>query len=178
MSMFAILIMCPLFIMIYILIKKEDRGDPLYWSKRVGKNNKLFLMPKFRSMRLNTPQVATHLLNDPDQYLTKIGKFIRKTSIDELPQLWSVLVGDMSMVGPRPALYNQDDLIELRTKKGIHLQKPGITGWAQINGRDEIPIPKKVELDEYYIKNKSMFFDLKIIALTCLKVLKKDGVSH
>lgn len=177
-SLISILILIPIFIVVHFFIKKEDGGPSVYWSKRIGKNNKIFLMPKFRSMKLETPQVATHLLEDPSVYLTSVGKFIRKTSIDELPQFWSVLIGDMSLVGPRPALFNQDDLIGLRTKKNIHLLKPGITGWAQVNGRDELPIPQKVELDEFYAKNKSLIFDVKILFLTLVRVLKKDGVSH
>ncbi|AUN96844.1 lipid carrier--UDP-N-acetylgalactosaminyltransferase [Bacteriovorax stolpii] len=168
----------PILLVIWILIKLEDRGPALYWSKRVGTNNQIFLMPKFRSMKLNTPQVATHLLQNPDEFITKIGKFLRKSSLDEVPQLWSVLTGDMSFVGPRPALFNQDDLIELRTKCGVHLLRPGVTGWAQINGRDEIAIPLKVQFDEYYLKNQSLVFDIKIIFLTAFKVLKSDGVTH
>lgn len=168
----------PILALICLLIKLDDQGPALYWSKRVGKLNKLFLMPKFRSMKLNTPQVATHLLTNPDQHLTTIGKFLRKSSLDELPQLWSVFIGDMSVVGPRPALFNQDDLISLRTQKSIESLKPGITGWAQINGRDDISIQAKVELDEYYLKNHSLFLDFKIIGLTFFKVLKKEGVKH
>ena len=135
-------------------------------------------MPKFRTMRIDTPAVATHLLTDPDAYLTPIGSFMRKSSLDELPQLWSVLKGDMSFVGPRPALFNQDDLVELRTKKGIHVLTPGLTGWAQINGRDDIPIPVKVDFDEYYLNHRSFAFDLHIILLTVLKVIKREGVQH
>lgn len=152
----------PILLVIWILIKLEDRGPALYWSKRVGTNNQIFLMPKFRSMKLNTPQVATHLLQNPDEFITKIGKFLRKSSLDEVPQLWSVLTGDMSFVGPRPALFNQDDLVELRTKCGVHLLRPGVTGWAQINGRDEIAIPLKVQFDEYYLKNQSLVLILKL----------------
>ncbi len=168
----------PVLFVIWLLIKLEDGGPALYWSKRVGIKNEIFLMPKFRSMKLDTPQVATHLLQNPDDFITKIGKFLRKSSLDEIPQLWSVLVGDMSFVGPRPALFNQDDLVELRTKCGVHLLRPGVTGWAQINGRDEIPIPQKVQLDEFYLKNRSFFFDIKILFLTVFKVLKSDGVTH
>ena len=135
-------------------------------------------MPKFRTMRIETPAVATHLLENPDEYLTPIGSFLRKLSLDELPQLWSILKGDMSLMGPRPALYNQDDLIALRTEKGIHKITPGITGWAQINGRDDLPIPVKVGYDEYYLKNRSLFFDIKILFLTLFKTVKSEGVQH
>lgn len=162
----------------FIAVRLTSKGPALHWSKRIGQRNNVFLMPKFRSMRIDTPQVATHELKDPKKYLTPIGSFIRKTSLDELPQIISVLKGDMSFVGPRPALFNQYDLIELRTQTGIEKIKPGITGWAQINGRDEIPIPIKVAFDEYYLKNQSLVFDIKIILLTALKVLKKDGISH
>ncbi len=168
----------PILLVIWVLIKLEDKGPALYWSKRVGINNQIFLMPKFRSMKLNTPQVATHLLQNPDEFITRTGKLLRKSSLDEVPQLWSVFVGDMSFVGPRPALFNQDDLVELRTKCGVHHLRPGVTGWAQINGRDEIAIPLKVQLDEYYLKNNSLVFDIKILFLTVFKVLKSDGVTH
>ncbi len=153
-------------------------GPALYWSDRVGRNNRIFRMPKFRSMRIDTPAVATHLLHNPDQWLTPIGSFLRQSSLDELPQLWSILKGDMSFVGPRPALFNQDDLIALRTEKGVHALVPGLTGWAQINGRDELPIPQKVQLDVEYLHQRSFLFDLKIIWMTALKVLARDGVSH
>lgn len=161
-----------------LLVKLTSPGSVLYWSDRVGRHNVTFKMPKFRTMRVDTPAVATHLLNNPDQFLTPIGKFLRKSSLDELPQLISILRGDMSFVGPRPALYNQDDLIELRTQKGIHLLTPGLTGWAQINGRDELPIPTKVDFDEYYLKNRSFVLDIRIIFLTFLKVVKSEGVTH
>jgi O-antigen biosynthesis protein WbqP len=164
--------------LVALLVKVTSRGPVLYWSDRVGRNKSIFKMPKFRTMRIDTPAVATHLLGNPDYYLTPIGSLLRKFSLDELPQLWSVLRGDMSFVGPRPALYNQDDLIELRTKKGIHGLVPGITGWAQINGRDELPIPTKVEYDEYYLKNRSFFFDIKILFLTLFKTVKSEGVQH
>ena len=167
----------PLFL-IALLVKLTSKGPVLYWSDRVGKNNTIFRMPKFRSMRIDTPAVATHLLSNPDQFLTPIGKFLRKSSLDELPQLISILKGDMSFVGPRPALFNQNDLIELRTKKGVHALTPGLTGWAQINGRDELPIPAKVEFDEYYLMHRSFLFDLKIILLTALKVIRREGVTH
>ncbi|MDD5052220.1 MAG: sugar transferase [Sulfuricurvum sp.] len=168
----------PLIIISAILVRITSKGPILYWSKRIGKNNTIFLMPKFRTMRINTPTVATHLLVDPQLYLTPIGSFLRQSSLDELPQLWSILKGDMSFVGPRPALFNQDDLIEQRTKACVHILTPGLTGWAQINGRDELPIPEKVALDTQYLHLQSFTFDLKIILLTFLKVIKKDGVSH
>lgn len=161
-----------------LLVRLTSKGPALYWSDRVGRNNRIFRMPKFRSMRIDTPAVATHLLSDPDSYITPIGSFIRKSSLDELPQLWSILTGDMSFVGPRPALYNQDDLIALRTEKGVHLLVPGLTGWAQVNGRDELPIPAKVALDAEYLRRRSMWFDMQIIWLTFVKVLCRDGVSH
>ena len=163
---------------IAILVKLTSGGSVLYWSERVGKDNRLFKMPKFRTMQPYTPEVATHLMSDPDAYLIPVGKILRTLSLDELPQLWSVLKGDMSFVGPRPALYNQDDLVDLRTKKGVHRILPGITGWAQINGRDELPIPLKVSFDEYYLKHRSFLFDLKILCLTVLKVVRREGVGH
>jgi O-antigen biosynthesis protein WbqP len=153
-------------------------GPALYWSDRVGRQNRIFKMPKFRSMRIDTPAVATHLLQNPDQWLTPIGSFLRRSSLDELPQLWSILRGDMSFVGPRPALFNQDDLIALRTEKNVHELVPGLTGWAQVNGRDELPIPQKVGLDVEYLRRQSFIFDLKILWMTVLKVISRDGVSH
>jgi O-antigen biosynthesis protein WbqP len=150
----------------------------LYWSDRVGRDNAIFRMPKFRSMRVGTPAVATHLLTDPAAYLTPIGGFLRKSSLDELPQLWNILKGDMSFVGPRPALFNQHDLIALRTAQGVHRLVPGLTGWAQINGRDEIPIPQKVAFDREYLDRRSLWFDLRILMLTAVKVLKRDNVTH
>jgi O-antigen biosynthesis protein WbqP len=165
-------------LVIALLVKMTSKGPTLYWSDRIGVDNKIFRMPKFRTMSIDTPAVATHLLKDPDAYLTSIGSFLRKTSLDELPQLWSVLKGDMSFVGHRPALFNQDDLIALRTEKGVHRLIPGITGWAQINGRDDLPIPVKVEFDEYYLKHRSLMFDIKIIFLTLFKVLHREGVTH
>ncbi len=165
-------------ILLALAVKLTSPGPILHWSKRVGKNNKIFLMPKFRSMRVDTPNVATHLLQNPETFLTPIGGFIRKSSLDELPQLLSVLRGDLSLVGPRPALFNQDDLIELRTNHGIQKLTPGITGWAQVNGRDDLPIPIKVQLDKYYLENQSLLFDFKILGLTALKVLRADGVVH
>ncbi|MDC9725351.1 MAG: sugar transferase [Gammaproteobacteria bacterium] len=161
-----------------LFVKLTSKGPALYWSDRVGKNNHIFRMPKFRSMKVDTPAVATHLLEDPKSMLTPIGDFLRKSSLDELPQLWSILMGDMSFVGPRPALFNQDDLIELRTEEGVHELLPGLTGWAQINGRDELPIPQKVALDVEYMKQESFWFDLRILWYTFLKVLRRDGVSH
>ena len=163
---------------IAIVVKLTSPGSAIYWSDRVGKDNKKFLMPKFRTMFKDSPEVATHLLQNAENYLTPFGSFLRRTSLDELPQLWSVLRGDMSFVGPRPALFNQDDLIKLRTEKEISKITPGITGWAQINGRDDISIPVKVSYDEYYLKNQSFFFDLKILCNTFLKVIKKEGVVH
>jgi O-antigen biosynthesis protein WbqP len=163
---------------IAIAIRRTSKGSTLYWSDRVGKNNKIFKMPKFRSMLTDTPAVATHLLDNPDAYLSPIGGFLRSTSLDELPQLFSVLRGDMSFVGPRPALYNQDDLIAFRTEKGVDKLLPGITGWAQVNGRDELSIPDKVALDVEYLNRQSFWFDMKILWMTFLKVMKRDGVSH
>jgi O-antigen biosynthesis protein WbqP len=177
-SFFALIILVIPMLLIGMLVKITSNGPILYWSDRVGKHNVLFKMPKFRTMRVNTPTVATHLLSDPDIFLTPIGKILRKTSIDELPQLWSVLKGDMSIVGPRPALFNQDDLITLRTEKGVHMLIPGLTGPAQISGRDELPIPKKVEYDVYYLKNRSFILDMKIIFLTIIKAATGDGVTH
>ena len=165
-------------IIVTILVKISSKGPVLYWSDRVGKNNTIFKMPKFRSMKVDTPVVATHLLADPKSVLTPVGDFLRKSSLDELPQLWCILKGDMSFVGPRPALFNQDGLIALRTEKGIHELVPGLTGWAQINGRDELPIPQKVDLDVEYLHHQSLWLDIKIIWLTFIKVIKKDGVSH
>jgi O-antigen biosynthesis protein WbqP len=173
----VILFFLPL-LLIALLIKFTSKGSVLYWSDRVGRNNEIFSMPKFRSMQIDTPAVATHLLNNPDRYLTSIGGLLRQTSLDELPQLWSIIKGDMSFVGPRPALFNQDDLIALRSQQGVHLLLPGLTGWAQINGRDELPILQKVKLDVEYIQRKSFIFDLYVIWLTFLKVVCADGVSH
>jgi len=165
-------------LVVSILVKLTSKGPALYWSDRVGKNNNIFKMPKFRSMKVDTPAVATHLLADPKSVLTPVGDFLRKSSLDELPQLWSILIGDMSFVGPRPALFNQDDLIALRTEKGVDKVLPGLTGWAQVNGRDELPIPDKVELDVEYVRRKSFKFDIYILWLTFIKVIKRDGVSH
>jgi O-antigen biosynthesis protein WbqP len=165
-------------LLVALLVKLTSKGPVLYWSDRVGLRNQLFHMPKFRSMRIDTPAVATHLLPDPKACLTSIGGFLRKSSLDELPQLWCILIGNMSFVGPRPALFNQNDLIELRTEKGVHELVPGLTGWAQINGRDELPIPVKVGFDVEYLQRRSFFFDLKIIFLTALKVVRRDGITH
>ncbi len=176
-AMAGCLLLVPL-LLVAAAIKLTSRGPILYWSDRVGKGNRIFRMPKFRSMRTDTPTVATHLLDSPDRYLTPIGGFLRRSSLDELPQLWSVMHGDMSLVGPRPALFNQDDLIELRTRCGVHRLVPGLTGWAQVNGRDELSIPDKVMLDVEYLQRQSLWFDLRILWLTFVKVLRRDGVSH
>jgi len=165
-------------LLIAIVVRLSSKGPALYWSDRVGKNNKIFRMPKFRSMLIGAPAVATHLLDNPDVYLSPIGGFLRRSSLDELPQLFSVLKGDMSFVGPRPALFNQDDLIALRTEKGVDKLLPGITGWAQVNGRDELSIPDKVALDVEYLNHQSFWLDIKILWMTFLKVVKRDGVSH
>lgn len=166
------------FLLLALAVRLTSTGPALYWSDRVGRHNRIFRMPKFRSMRIDTPAVATHLLQNPDQWLTPIGSFLRKSSLDELPQLWSILVGDMSFVGPRPALFNQHDLITLRTEKGVHELVPGLTGWAQVNGRDELPVPQKVDLDAEYLHRRSLMFDLKIMWMTVMKVISSDGVSH
>lgn len=177
-SLTAVAILFVPIALIALLVRLTSTGPALYWSDRVGRHNKIFAMPKFRSMRVGTPALATHLLTSPKAYLTPIGSFLRKSSLDELPQLWSILVGDMSFVGPRPALFNQDELIALRTEKGVHVLLPGLTGWAQVNGRDELPIIQKVELDAEYLKCKGFWFDIRIFWLTLLKVLQRDGVSH
>jgi O-antigen biosynthesis protein WbqP len=177
-TLFAGLILLLPLIWVAIAVKVTSKGPVLYWSDRVGRNNQIFKMPKFRSMRIGTPAVATHLLSNPDTYLTPIGSFLRKSSLDELPQLWSILKGDMSFVGPRPALFNQQDLIELRTQAGVHHLSPGLTGWAQVNGRDELPIPAKVALDVEYLHGQSLILDIKIIFLTAWKVIHRDNVSH
>jgi O-antigen biosynthesis protein WbqP len=173
----SIVLLVPI-ILVALAVRVTSKGPVLYWSDRVGKNNNIFKMPKFRSMQVGTPAVATHLLSNPDVYLTSIGSFLRKSSLDELPQLWSILKGDMSFVGPRPALFNQQDLITLRVQAGVHQLPPGLTGWAQINGRDELPIPEKVKLDEEYLHRQSLVFDIKIIFLTAWKVIHRDNVSH
>ena len=175
---FSLLVLFLPLVALALLIKLTSRGPVLYWSDRVGRNNALFKMPKFRSMRLGTPAIATHLLDNPELFLTPIGNFLRKSSLDELPQLWSIIHGDMSFVGPRPALFNQNDLIELRTRLGVHVLAPGLTGWAQINGRDELPIPKKVALDAEYLRRQSLAFDGIILWRTLTKVVTRDGVAH
>jgi O-antigen biosynthesis protein WbqP len=177
-ALLATIALSPLFIFTFLIVHLTSRGPAIYWSMRVGKNNALFMMPKFRSMRIDTPAIATHLLQNPDDHLTTVGRFIRKTSLDELPQLWSILKGDMSFVGPRPALFNQDDLIKARTQWGVEVLVPGLTGWAQVNGRDELDIATKVDFDRQYLERQSLGFDCKIIWLTVLKVVRSEGVSH
>ena len=173
----ALILFVPV-LLVAMAVRLTSKGPALYWSDRVGRNNVIFKMPKFRSMRVGTPAVATHLLVNPKAHLTPIGSFLRKSSLDELPQLWSILAGDMSFVGPRPALFNQQDLIALRTAQGVHTLVPGLTGWAQVNGRDELPIPDKVNLDAAYLQRQSLWFDIFIMWLTLVKVLRRDGVSH
>ena len=173
----SVLLLVPIAI-VALAVRLTSAGPILYWSDRVGKNNNIFRMPKFRSMSVGTPAVATHLLADPKAHLTPIGSFLRKSSLDELPQIWSILKGDMSLVGPRPALFNQDDLIELRTREGIHTLAPGLTGWAQVNGRDELPIPEKVLLDKEYMERRSLSFDIRILWMTFVKVVRRDGITH
>lgn len=173
----AALLLIPI-LLIALTVRLTSTGPIFYWSDRVGRNNKIFRMPKFRSMRVDAPVVATHLLQDPSRWLTPVGSFIRKTSLDELPQLWSIFVGDMSFVGPRPALFNQHDLIDWREKNGVHLARPGLTGWAQVNGRDELSIPEKVRFDKEYCERQSLSFDLKILWMTFSKVIFGNGVSH
>jgi O-antigen biosynthesis protein WbqP len=175
---FCVLLFSVPIALVAAFVRFTSDGPILFWSDRVGRHNRIFRMPKFRTMRVGTPALATHLLNDPDQFLTPIGSFLRKSSLDELPQLWSILVGDMSFVGPRPALFNQFDLMALRTANGVDTILPGLTGWAQINGRDELPIPEKVALDKFYLTNQSFQFDLMIIFRTFLKVIRKDGITH
>jgi len=177
-SLFALLFLLVPILLLALLVRITSVGPVIYWSDRVGRNNKIFKMPKFRTMRVDTPAVATHLLDNPNQFLTPVGSFLRKSSLDELPQLWSILHGDMSFVGPRPALFNQDDLITLRTAYGVHKLVPGLTGWAQVNGRDELPIPEKVKLDAEYMQQQSFLTDIKIIFLTFVKVVRSEGVQH
>lgn len=174
----AMLIFAVPFCILAVLVKCSSKGPVLYWSDRVGRDNKLFSMPKLRTMLVDTPVVATHLLTNPDQFLSPIGGFLRKSSLDEIPQLWSIVRGDMSVVGPRPALFNQDNLIEMRTKVGVHTVRPGLTGWAQVNGRDELPLVEKVKLDVVYMARQSLAFDMKVIFLTFLKVIRRDGITH
>jgi O-antigen biosynthesis protein WbqP len=168
----------PMMVGVAVLIRFSSPGPIIYWSKRIGQNNIIFRMPKFRTMRIDTPEVATHLIGDPDKWLTPIGSFLRKTSLDELPQLWSVFKGDMSFVGPRPALFNQDDLRLLRTEAGVHVLTPGITGWAQVKGRDSLCLKEKLKFDVQYLERRSLFFDIRILCMTLVSVLKRDGVSH
>ncbi|MDC1311144.1 sugar transferase [Burkholderiales bacterium] len=177
-SCLAALILSVLLLFLAIAVRFTSKGPVLYWSDRVGRNNVIFKMPKFRSMRVGTPAVATHLMLDARSYLTPIGSFLRKSSLDELPQLWSILSGKMSFVGPRPALFNQEDLIALRTERGVHTLVPGLTGWAQVNGRDDLPILDKVELDAAYLRRQSVRFDIYILWLTFVRVLRRDKVSH
>lgn len=177
-SFLAIAMLFPLIVLVVLLVRLTSKGSALYWSDRVGRRNVIFKMPKFRTMQVDTPAVATHLLSDSRQYLTPVGSFLRKSSLDELPQLWSILVGDMSFVGPRPALFNQDDLIALRTQYGVDKLVPGLTGWAQVNGRDELSIPVKVQYEVEYLQKQSFWFDMKILGLTFLKVVRRAGVSH
>lgn len=174
----AALVLLPLLALIALLVRLTSPGPALYWSDRVGRNNAIFRMPKFRTMKVDTPALATHLLGNPQAHLTPVGPFLRKTSLDELPQLWSVIRGDMSLVGPRPALFNQQDLIALRAERGIHRLLPGVTGWAQVNGRDELPIPAKVAFDTEYLQRRSLAMDLAILWKTVVKVIRRDGVSH
>jgi O-antigen biosynthesis protein WbqP len=178
MALVLMLILAPLLLLVVLAIRLTSVGPVLFRTRRVGKNSRLFTMYKFRTMRVDTPQVATHLLKKPDQFLTPVGGFLRRSSLDELPQLINVLRGDMSLVGPRPALFNQEDLIALRAGRGVDALIPGITGWAQVNGRDELPITEKVKLDEWYLKNRSFWLDLKVVGMTVVKVLRKDGVAH
>jgi O-antigen biosynthesis protein WbqP len=175
--MAGVILLLPL-LLTALLVKLSSRGPALYWSDRVGRHNSIFKMPKFRSMRVGTPALATHLLNNPEAWLTPVGGFLRRSSLDELPQLWSILCGDMSFVGPRPALFNQHDLMSLRAQHGVDVLVPGLTGWAQVNGRDELPIPQKVALDVEYLQRRSFWFDMKIMALTAIKVVRRESVSH
>jgi O-antigen biosynthesis protein WbqP len=174
----AVVLAAPILVLCWLAVRLTSPGPALHWSRRVGKDNQIFLMPKFRTMRMDTPELATHLLERPGQYVTSTGRFLRKTSIDELPQLFSVLKGELSLIGPRPALFNQNDLVKLRTQAGVHRLVPGITGWAQVNGRDELEISVKVRHDAEYMKLQSLWFDLKILALTVTKVLQSEGIQH
>jgi O-antigen biosynthesis protein WbqP len=177
-ALVAMALLAAPFLLLVVLVRVTSRGPILYWSDRVGRDNKLFKMPKLRTMLVGTPAVATHLLDDAQSYLTPLGGLLRRTSLDEIPQVLSILSGEMSVVGPRPALFNQDDLISLRSERGVHRLRPGLTGWAQVNGRDDMPIPTKVAYDEYYLQNQSLLFDLRIILMTSAKVLSREGVSH
>jgi len=178
MALVAIMFLAPVLLIVGLAVRLTSPGPALYWSDRVGQNNVLFRMPKFRTMRIDTPEVATHLLDDPARWLTPIGGFLRRSSLDELPQIWSILVGHMSVVGPRPALFNQDDLIQARAKAGVHILRPGLTGWAQINGRDEISIPEKTTFDAHYLRHQSIALDLRIVIATFFKVVRRESVSH
>jgi O-antigen biosynthesis protein WbqP len=177
-SLAGLIVLSPILLMIAAAVRLESKGPALHWSKRVGRRNRLFMMPKYRTMRLGAPDVATHLLNDPGQWITPLGRLLRRTSLDELPQLLSVFMGQMSLVGPRPALFNQEDLVALRTEHGVEVLRPGVTGWAQINGRDELPIPEKVRLDAEYLGKASFVFDLKIIFVTLVQAFAGRGVAH
>ena len=177
-ALLATILLLPILLLVYLLVRITSPGPAIYWSDRIGKNNVVFRMPKFRSMKIDTPALATHLLQNPQSYLSPIGALLRKSSLDELPQLWSILKADMSFVGPRPALFNQIDLIELRNQYGVQFLVPGLTGWAQVNGRDELPISEKVKFDVQYFHRQSFLFDLKILWMTFLRVISKDGVSH
>lgn len=177
-AILAMLILIVPMVVIAVAVRLTSPGPAVYWSDRIGRNNRVFRMPKFRTMQVGTPAVATHLIKNPDEYVTRLGRFLRKTSLDELPQLWSILVGDMSVVGPRPALFNQDDLVALRSDAGVQKLQPGLTGWAQVRGRDELPIPEKVKLDVEYLQKRSFWFDLKIILMTVFRVGAGKGVSH
>jgi O-antigen biosynthesis protein WbqP len=174
----GLLVLWPVLLVIAMAVRLDSPGPAIHWSRRVGRNNRLFLMPKFRSMRIDTPDVATHLLDDPQQWITPLGRLLRRTSLDEFPQLWSVLIGQMSLVGPRPALFNQDDLVALRTEAGVHRLRPGVTGWAQINGRDDLPIAEKVRFDADYMARRSLVFDIRIILITLRAAVAAKGVSH
>ncbi|HEY2752643.1 sugar transferase [Phenylobacterium sp.] len=174
----GLIVLSPVLVGLAIAVRLDSRGPSLHWSRRVGRGNRLFAMPKFRTMATGAPDVASHLLDDPGRWITPLGRFLRRTSLDELPQLWSVVKGDMSLVGPRPALFNQDDLVALRTKAGVDALRPGLTGWAQINGRDELPIPEKAKLDREYLERRSLLFDLQIIATTALSALSGRGITH
>ena len=177
-GLLGLVVLSPLLLGLVLAVRLESPGPALHWSRRVGRRNRIFAMPKFRTMRMGTPDVATHLLTDPGQWVTRLGGFLRRTSLDELPQLWSVLKGDMSLVGPRPALFNQDDLVALRTAAGVDALRPGLTGWAQINGRDELPIPQKAALDREYLERMSLAFDLRILMTTARAALSGRGVTH
>jgi len=177
-ALMGLVVLSPLLAGLAIAVRRDSPGPALHWSRRVGRDNVIFRMPKYRTMRTGAPNVATHLLAEPDQWITPLGRFLRRTSLDELPQLWSVLKGDMSLVGPRPALFNQDDLVALRTARGVHRLRPGVTGWAQVNGRDELPIPQKVKLDVEYLQRRSLAFDIRILAATAKAALSGRGVSH